>query len=216
MKIALMVRGPIRPSAQSVSDLIIHYTEMLSGHDIDVFLGTWNSDNLDEFLEIRKKETLPRVNLMSFNEPEKDYIDRELFPARCRTALRYPNEVFPHNTYKQFWLNRELIKTIVTYKKYDHIVYSRTDMRVHIGDLESWLSQEQVCVAAPSTGQYPDDRFAIATPENMWKSFEFRDLGNLNNMYGNSENAEHCWFQIMNQNGTTHRGCPVGKSELIR
>ena len=188
-KIAIIFRGPIRPDVESVAKNIRLLKENFSKFDVDTYLITWNNIGVSNFITNEGID-----NLLIIKEPSKEFISQKL------TTRTKENSLFDRN-YKAFWSVRTGIKLVLDTKiNYDWIVLTRTDLAVHIEDIEKWLSGDDYVM--PTQENYIiNDQFGIAKPMIMDKAWDYIDLPNLNKLYGQSVNPEDCLKKIMEMNG---------------
>lgn len=199
MKIAIILRGIIRPSAEFVSENITILKNAFKDHDVDTYLFTWSNQPYKEILD--KHQDL-NISAMPDLKEEDVY---EYFTGKTRTQIAYPHAWKAHNSYKQFFQTTYALRYVKESRiKYDYIFLSRTDLRLDPGNVETWMSPNRYVV--DSTRLYPviGDQCAMATPDVMLKAWDYRDLSNLNDLYPGSENPETVLFKNMLNNGVCH------------
>ena len=91
-KIAITIRGPIRPSPKAVIDNIEILKKSLTDFDIDTYLITWNNQDLTEIRESRLID-----NYIILKEPETKFVGRIL-----TTRSKNISAIFDRN-YKAFF-----------------------------------------------------------------------------------------------------------------
>jgi len=182
MKLAVLFRGPVRPSADIVNNNITFLTDSLSGHDITTYLWTWDT------AEARKVRC--DVNVYE-EEPSSHFI------SKC----------VKHNignSFKQHWVMKRAIEFINGHDNHDFIVQARTDAKVIFdqGELPSWFDKDHYVTLhfygiAPS---YVNDQIGVATPEIMYKAWDYKDFGTLAAFTSNAKQVEDILDQTIAMN----------------
>lgn len=188
-KVAIIVRGPIRPDIDTVIKNIRLLKKSFLEFEVDVYLMAWNSIETSDFIIAKEVD-----NIILIKEPTTEFISEKL------TTRTKQNSLFDRN-YKAFWSVRTAIRIIRdTQINYDWIVLTRTDLEISIRNANKWMNDSLYTM--PKQENYViNDQFGIAKPEVMYKAWDYIDLPTLNQLYGQSFNPEECLKKIMELNG---------------
>ncbi|MBB2177534.1 hypothetical protein [Gluconacetobacter johannae] len=199
MKIALLVRGPIRPNIEAVlSKVRVIKKEIESKfNDIDVFLSTWKEDVLGVNDLLRGNEV---ENVFFLKKPDAKFVYEYL-----RTTHLSGGQT-AYNVFLQYYMSKVSLDLISSYGNYDFIVHSRTDLSISLGgSLESWFVEgvyKTIHVPGVDSG-FINDQFSISDTKTMLSSWNYESLENLRELISNSEIPEHIlWNMIVSRNIT--------------
>lgn len=134
MKIAVIFRGPLRPTPNKVFEQSKRLLDQLkdAGHEVHSYMFTWTKFN--EF-SISDLDLELYDNVCAQREPTEDHIRKYI----TRTHWEGLHATVP-NTYKMYYQIKTAIELIIGADDYDRIVHSRTDIFVDFGEfLDDWL-----------------------------------------------------------------------------
>ena len=162
MKIAVLFRGPVRPTAETAVNNIKLLTDCLSGYDVTTYLWAWNT-------EMARKVNCD-INILD-QEPSQDEI------ARVVNTTNY-------NCFKQYWVMKRAIKFINSHRKYDFIIQSRTDTKIVFdkSELPNWFDEKHY-VTIHYHGQrasYVNDQIGVASVLTMYDAWNYKTFDILN------------------------------------
>lgn len=180
MKIAILMRGPLRPTAEagltrarSLAEEVIN-----NGHEPDVYFAAWSQDGNEAQIKVLASE-IGRNTLFLAPPAEEEIV------AHCEGLVVLPCGRLSRNTFLQYYLSRQALRLIRDTGKYDYVIHSRPDMDVRLGQYFSdWLIPGRYCTLHhPSSGhQFINDQFSIAQPDVMFSAWDHgsaADLGQL-------------------------------------
>lgn len=180
-KIAILFRGPIRPTYHTAINNIKLLMNCLTGYETTTYLWAWDSE------ESRKVSC--DINVF---EPE-------------------PNEKFIYNcvkhnmgnSFKQYWVMKRAIEFINNREEYDYIVQSRTDTKIVFDNLDNWFDKECYVTSyfRGHQASYVNDQIGIATPEIMHKAWDYINFDILDEFTKNSQQPEDVLDQMIVMNG---------------
>lgn len=209
LNIAVLFMGVVRPSIEVFLENKKHLLESLgSQHKVDTFLFSWEQPNS---LNIQKDKYVDICVLK-----KEDELDRVLEKYKgCDGKIR--------NHYKTFIRNRESILTVQNLgKKYDFFVYCRPDLCTKFNaDLDGWYNVRTYNLPTNGSGSiggfnWCHDQFGIATPEIMFKAWDYGTLDNLHKTYWATFVPEHCMCKIQSDNGIERTAIEMADCRLIR
>lgn len=180
MKIAILMRGPLRPTvasgllrAQALAQEVID-----NGHEPTVFFASWSQPGGAAAREVM--DSALGLNTLFVEAPDDADILRY-----CNGLDVLPGGRKTKNVFLQYYLARLGVRLIHDIGKFDFIIHSRPDMDVRMGiHFPEWVSAELYStIHHPVTGfTFINDQFAVATPKVMLAAWDYGDAKNLGSM----------------------------------
>jgi hypothetical protein len=171
MKIAILIRGPVRPDHQTCRANVEILKNCFDEHESHIYLWTWNSTEAKKLSQ-------------SYHCFHKVTLVEELSETDIRRKLNEEKATIKNwscNIYKQFWSMENALKSIDD--SYDFIVQSRADTRIQINKdvLPQWFNPEHYTTihAKGQNGGFTNDQFGIATPAIIKRVWKYHDYGEL-------------------------------------
>lgn len=172
MKLACLVRGPIRPNSESViSNIKTLLASVDDKYPVDCFLCTWEHDVTKAQAVIDRFENMRIIICKLENSPyDKDEMGGS---PDCWMFNKM-------NCYKQYVSSRYFIGEVSNYSDYDFIIHTRTDLRMKVS-IEQWLYKDSyvtISSAHSVNGNWnphriTNDQFAIAQPSVMKDAWDY-------------------------------------------
>lgn len=195
MKIACLFRGPLRPNPERVAG----YSDKLlrelrdAGHEVDAYLATWLTYKEYHFSQIVPYDLYG--NYIVQPEPPEEIIRRYV---KRKPWYGYYG---PDCVFKMYYQTKCALDIIVNTNVYDRIIHSRTDLNVVFGRyLNDWLECQDY--ASPRTReQYINDQLGIATPDIMYKSWNYDTLQQLGVLMDKAHIPENIVMQMQSNYG---------------
>ncbi|AEI37963.1 hypothetical protein [Zymomonas mobilis] len=212
-KIAILMRGPIRPNIESVLSKAILIKEEISKKtdSVDIFISTWKEDGID-YSSLISSPIINNIFILS--KPSQEEVIKKIgFP---NLKQGYPT----YNAYLQYYMCRFALKTIKNYKNYDFIVHSRTDLSISFGEhIEKWFSPniyKTIHISDRHLGGagFTNDQFAIATTDNMIKAWDYETIDHLRVLMEYANIPENILEGIMAKNNVIAEQTPFNSWEL--
>jgi len=182
MKIAFLMRGPIRPSESYV----------LENLDFMINTSLQNIDNKNITTFIVTSEYNSILNYFDNSIILKRFSDEKIFELI--------NSNHMNNAFNQFYSSKTAIELITKLESFDFIIHTRTDIKVDISNLENeWFKKDtyqtiHIGDGTPAFEQnslsYHCDHFSIAEPEIMLKAWNYHSFNLLKIFFANSNFPE--------------------------
>lgn len=195
MNIAIVFRGQIRgPQGQEIEyfkESIDKIKQSFCEHNITTYLTTWNDEFTPQILEQKLIN-----HVYASPEPSMQY---------CKQNLTNPYQGFPNwgavGTYSLFFGTRRVLQNICEdFYKYDYVCLTRPDIQVSIIP-EHWFSEDKYVIPEQRRYMEINDQFAVAKPSVAFRTWDFKNLNNLNEIFRTSYNHETAVLKIMQSNG---------------
>ena len=212
MKIAVIIRGLIRPDAETVINNINLLKETFKNHDTDFFFYTWNNQKYQKIAE-----EFPEMEIHAMKELDDAQI-LTYFNGETQTQKRHGHVWKPANSYKMFWQTRlAIINTLDARRGYDYIVITRPDLRIRIDNLEPWFCDDYVMDSAHCHhNDRVGDQFGIGKPDVVFGAWNYKIVEMLNDFYLQTENPEEVLYNIIRSNNITTKALRPELTELYR
>lgn len=198
MKIALLMRGPIRPNGDYVLEnlnfMINKSLQNIDNKNITTFIVTSEYDSVVKYFD-------NSIILKRFS-------DEKIFQL---INLNHMN-----NAFNQFYSSKAALEMIAKLEDFDFIIHTRTDIKIDISNLENeWFKKgtyqtihiaDGVPAFEQSSLSYHCDHFGIAEPEIMLKAWNYHSFNLLKIFFSNSNFPERILdFIIQINNVKTNR-----------
>ncbi len=175
MKIAILFRGPIRPS---ISSVIENRNLLLDQFDksfqITTFLATWNT-----WKNIESKDLLSQGlfdTVLSQPMPTTDRIKKYV------TQSNLPNSTQTWRVFNMYYQSLTALKIIKDQDDYDFIIHTRPDCKtIFDNDMLDWFDCNSY-VTESHTNWWKKDWISVAPPNIMYDAWNYLDLENLGKM----------------------------------
>jgi len=193
IKIALLFRGPMRPTpyATAIHTSLLRNELRLQGFNVTTYLATWMTyKNYDA------------NDLMSMGLYDNIIVLQPPSPAqvkRCTSRKSYG--IYPiSNVFGMYYQSKTALDIITSADDYDYVIHSRTDMRVKFGThIHNWLDPVNY-VSPPQTTPWICDWIGVANPITMKKAWDYKTFDNLGGLIDTTEVPEHILESIMKIN----------------
>lgn len=202
MKLAVLFRGPIRPTYEACKENIDTFLNELrdNGNDVTTFCVTWNKVNLDSTPISDIKKMIDEMDhAIACPEPHPDFY-LPMVPANSRRTLHI-------NAYKVFWqgkIGTQYIKD--TNIPFDYVIVTRFDVQIKLGEThDAWFTPDHYVMQEKYFRENGNDQFGIGTVENCVKAWKYGAVESLREFYTNADTVEHCLFRIAEANGVKTR-----------
>lgn len=195
MKLAVLFRGPIRPSrdvAHTHVTRIVHELQS-AGHKTTTWLATWRyykNDPISAYVASNYFD-----NVIMTNPPTHERI------AKFTTKTQWDHPFW------MYYQTKTAIDLIVESDDYDYIIHARPDLHMVFGShMDTWFDSDNYC--SPWTGaSWINDFIGIARPEIMQKSWNYGSLKDLGRLMETSEIPEHMLMTMQKNAGITNKMC---------
>ena len=171
VEVAILFRGPIRPSADAVAARITRFLESISRMEMtaSTYLATWQTDGVDELIELRRSAKIDNLLVM------KPLSDDEILKLAPVEFMR--NGVRAQNVFRQYYLSKIALDVISSDPRFEYVIHTRTDIDVDLGPhLETWFDPELYCTVHTS---FINDQFAVAPAHLMQAAWDYGSINNL-------------------------------------
>ncbi len=209
MKIAILFNGLVRPTNKAFFDnrnLLFNSFWDNGEFEIETFLFSWFTEHSKDSVYEEYAD-----NYILLNEPSREYT-RDVFKGKYIGVVEDEYRICNH--FKQFWRNKISIEFLQShYNKYDYVVYSRPDLKIEFNPNDGWLDPDSYCMPGP---EQCNDQFGIATLENLYKVWNYRDIDILSTLISQNVNPEHTMCSIARMNSAKIKLLNPRTRELIR
>ena len=187
-KIAVLFRGPVRPTVASTAQRVREFMAQFEGvqnADVTTYLATWRSWKDQRATELLSQDLFDNVIMQT--EPTEEQI------ARATALETLPNGADIRPVFNMYYQSKTALDLIYMADSYDWIVHTRTDLVMQLGPhIPQWFDQGAYTaphvpgVMAPHAPHIaPEDlwicdQFGIAPADMMhaaWNYGSIRDLG---------------------------------------
>lgn len=195
MRFEILLRGPVRPDAQSgltraaalASEVRAH------GHEAAIWFAMWSTPD---------RPVLSTI----VNSP---IVDHCLFirPPSAETILEHCNGLeyldggrSTRNTFYQYYLAKVAIDAIYSSSMADYIVHTRPDLNIRLGrHFENWVRPGRYCTLHKKTteGSFINDQFAVADAATMRKAWKWDSPAELGARIQNARIPEDVLDQMV-------------------
>lgn len=199
MKIALLIKGPVRVDVETAIKNISDFKAFFSNHEMDEYVFSWNNQDTLDFANRKLAK-----NIVMLEEPTNNFIYSKLRTNQLRVLGTNKINAFKH--YYTMKMGADFI--VNTHRDYDFIFYFRLDTSYNIKRPDLWLDKENyVCGATHSN--LPElagwnlytDIIGCGPPEIFRKVWDYESIEKLNETYAQSSFPED-WLKrnIINKN----------------
>lgn len=188
-KIAILFRGPLRPSPYTVA---VHTSLLINelksyGYDVTSYLVTWPEYEDYNALELMNMRLYDNVLMQQVPTKQLE-----------RHVKRKSYGIYPiSNVFNMYYQSKIAIDLIIASDTYDYIIHSRTDLRVKFGKhMQDWFDPKCYVSPKPNT-PWICDWIGVATPDIMQKAWNYVSHSQLGRLVDNSEVPEQILTSIM-------------------
>ena len=181
MKIAVLFRGPLRPSAADTRRYVSNFMQNFERLGIlpTTYLATWCPSTVDADVSALIEQDMD--NVIALSMPTDDFIGPDVCEAIVPSGHRGRSMFYQH------FMSKMAIDLITSREEYDIIVHTRTDLRIEFGNMfPRWFAldrREQYQTMHTRDPFFPEahvnDQFAIAPPAMMQQAWDYKTLQNL-------------------------------------
>ncbi len=195
MKIALIMRGPIRPSIESAIGNFNEIKSLFKNHDLSTFLFSWRHENENELSKLFD-------NIILMKEIDSDFA-RDNFKARSSNMERYPKSWTPENAYKQYWSMKQIAGIIEGYRDFDMVCFSRLDLEIKIDqkEIDLILENHNLKYYMPNAKGLVFynvcDVFGICRPEVFKKVWAYENIEQVNSLFNKCDIHEEYVSKVL-------------------
>jgi hypothetical protein len=204
LKIAILFRGPVRPSIQSTIDRYKEVMAQFAGvqnAEITTYLATWRSYkhlNATDLIALNLFD-----NVIMQTPPTDETIQR------CTKLHRVPSSSPIRSVFTQFYQSKTALDLIVNADRYDFIVHTRTDLQLILGQhLPQWFDQNFYVTQHVFPNEWTNDQAGIAPTEMMYKAWNYETIENLGRMIEACEKPEDVLQMMIEKNKIPIRTAP--------
>ena len=215
-KVAVLIRGKIRPGHREVYNEIKNVDNRLKQQNIEyeIYLSTWHGRESLKVLNDDNRNLITHSILI--NEPsEEECLDK--LKTCSSQHINGPEERKRRiNSYRMFYSNLYSIKTINFINEYDLIFHLRTDMIIHSLTVD-FNKVDSTAYHSSVTCNWGGvcDWIGLASPRIMEAAWNYQNLATLNELFKNSKNPEMCLHKIMTLNNVIDNKINFGAFNLI-
>lgn len=186
LKIAVLFRGPVRPTAQDAAQRCYEFLQQFrNAQDLEIttYLATWSRWKQQRAVDLIATDLFDNVIMQA--EPTDAQIERA-------TLLKHlPNGAEIRPVFNMYYQSKTALDVIHAADDYDYIVHTRTDMVMQFGDFDKWFvpntytAPHVTGVFAPHAPHIPAeqmfmcDQFGIAPAAVMHAAWDYGTIAQL-------------------------------------
>jgi hypothetical protein len=185
MKIAILFRGPIRPTSASVIERYHNFMSQFRGLDIEIhtYLTTWRTWKNYKASEVMSLDLFDNVIMQT--EPT------DAHRLRCTKLTNLPNGADILPVFNMYYQSKTALDLIVKADTYNYIVHTRTDMKmIMCDDLNQWFDPNFYTTCHVKPNPWTCDQYGVAPGEMMHRAWDYGDISNLGRMIEAADKPE--------------------------
>lgn len=193
MKVAVLFRGPMRPSEDTIRANIATVLDELRGLEFTSFLVTWEGEQTDYLGDLIEHIT---------HLPIPDVPDMGKFPTGHSRR----------NAFLQYYSTPRALDVIPD--DFDWIVYVRQDIHIRLNDRSDWFTPGFYNTA--HVEPFICDQVAVAEASVMRRAWRYPSKDELTEHIGATARAEDTLSRLLSQNGVEARTCYCDERHITR
>jgi hypothetical protein len=207
MKVAILLRGIVRPDYKRGAELVTALRTIYSNFDISFYLHAWETDEAKKLADTNEFKEVCLIP-----EPTKE---EALSILKARMPVHRLNNGWwlPENTYRYLYGQREATQWMAD-KDYDYITWIRPDLRMWATDplptnsemftpnMYRFPNDNVLCMG---NRVYVSDQAGTAKPSLLQAAWDYRDNITMNHLVGTSINGEHLLSNLLELNRVPYR-----------
>ena len=176
MKIAVLFRGPIRPTQNSVIDRVKefmgHFANITPDIQITTYLATWRTWKQYNASELLALDLFDNVIMQT--PPTAEHW------SRCTSLSNLPNGCNIEPVFKMYYQSKTALDLIINADNYDFIVHTRTDLQMILGQyINDWFDINYFVAPHIHPTSWMNDQFGIAPAHMMHKAWDYENMANF-------------------------------------
>ena len=196
MKIAILFRGPIRPTPATAFERYLEFMSHFTNSDIEVhtYLATWRM--------WKNYKACDLISLNLFDNVIMQTAPTEAHRLRCTKLVKLPNGADIEPVFNMYYQSKTALDLIVNSDNYDYIIHTRPDMKILIeGYLDQWFDPNFYVAPHVHPKPWMNDQFGIAPSVMMHKAWDYGDIGNLGKLIEQADKPEAVLQTMIDQKG---------------
>lgn len=209
MKIAILFRGPIRPTPASVLSRVNEFMTQFTGANVEIhtYLATWRY--------WRGYKASDLINLNIFDNVIMQTMPTAEHRQRCTQLTKLPNGADIEPVFNMYYQSKTALDLIVRSDTYSYIVHTRTDLQMILGpEINNWFDPNYYTAPHVHPAPWMCDQFGIATGETMHKAWDYGDIGNLGKLIESADKPEAVLQSMIDTAGINVKALPYHTWQL--